>query len=200
MKNLIKYKVCNYCSKSFIASVWQRCEAKKKKNIFCSKICYRKFFSENRRGKNNPFYGKKVSKEVREHISKANFRTGKSKIGGYIILNPIAGKRKAIAEHRAIMEEHIGRKLKSFESIHHINHIKDDNRIENLMIIKKDKHTSLHNKDINHKWKKQKNKTLICLNCGKKKIIKQWMKLKFCSRKCSVHYNNDKYHKLTEEK
>ena len=51
-----------------------------------------------------------------------------------------------IQEHRYIMQEHLGRKLKSNEHIHHINEIKTDNRLENLMIVNPSQHSKLHNK------------------------------------------------------
>ena len=47
----------------------------------------------------------------------------------------INGAKKRL--HRHVMEEHLGRVLSSNEHIYHINGDPKDNRIENLIIIKK---------------------------------------------------------------
>lgn len=49
---------------------------------------------------------------------------------GYIIVKTQDGRW--LGEHRYIMEQKLGRQLRQAESVHHINGIRDDNRLDNL--------------------------------------------------------------------
>lgn len=94
--------------------------------------------------------GSKRTKEHKEKISIAN-SVGigkKEEHNGYIRIyfpdHPKADSRGWILEHDLIMECYIGRWLKKDEIVHHINHIRNDNRIENLQLMTRSEHTRLH--------------------------------------------------------
>jgi hypothetical protein len=66
---------------------------------------------------------------------------------GYVrVLNPDhpANIKGYTYEHRTLMEWYLGRYLNSWESVHHINEIKCDNRLENLYLCSQQEHSAIH--------------------------------------------------------
>ena len=56
----------------------------------------------------------------------------------------IRGGRKKVAEHRFVMEQHLGRKLERWEEVHHINGDTLNNQLTNLYVLDKKNHSRNH--------------------------------------------------------
>jgi len=131
-------RTCEHCGKAFkvAANVVRRGYGK-----FCSRSCTRKGRTGERAS--NWRGGLNISPEGYRRIT-------------------VTGKG-TIFEHRHVMEEHLGYTLPSNVHVHHINGIKDDNRIENLALMRASEHLAAE-RDLRGRWSKRHDR---CIDCEK---------------------------------
>jgi hypothetical protein len=137
------FKNCLTCNKEFYKKpsdskkYWK---IKKYCSVECSGTLLRKGLVPWNKGIKGLYTGDKNS----------NWKGGRS-VGksGYIRIWGVKDS-KFVYEHRLIMEKFLGRKLESNEIVHHKNHDRTDNRIENLELMIKNSHDSLETKN---RWK-----------------------------------------------
>lgn len=99
--------------------------------------------------------GRKLSPETREKISAAardtsgefggrEYKTSKGYVVVYKPEHPRANRAGTVPKHWLVMERELGRYLEDNEIVHHINHVRDDNRPENLAVMDREEHSRMH--------------------------------------------------------
>ena len=112
----------------------------------------------------------------------------------------ISVNKRQVLEHRHVMEQKLGSKLKSHEIVHHKDGNGSNNEEENLKVINGiGKHRTMHKTD----WDSMTHRT--CTKCKKRKKVKFFYRYKsgvrvgaYCSRckKCCCEYDSSHYIQL----
>lgn len=115
-----RYKrICVICGKKFNTTL---SEIKRGGAKNCSRKCYYIY----------------LRRTIKKGTKSPSWKGGKIKNGGYIaVYNPKHPRSNCsgyVFEHLLVMEKYLGRIIKKEENVHHINGIKDDNRIDNLIL------------------------------------------------------------------
>lgn len=145
----IRGRLCQVCGKFFVPRHYQ---LRVGQGRFCSRPCGITYSLA-------ILHSPAVRKKAHEGWLKSDYAKSLSSIrgpahhswkGGSISsgYRRIRVNNKADGEHRLVMQAHLGRKLGSDEVVHHINHDRLDNRLENLQVMTRTEHFNEHKKEV----------------------------------------------------
>lgn len=103
--------------------------------------------------------------------------------------HPNATKNGYVLMHRVVMENHLGRLLEKNEIVHHKDHNKLNNNIENLQVMDRVEHNRMHGSTGRNIIE------LVCPCCGKTFFKEERLihgKQTFCSRSCNGKYQQER--------
>jgi hypothetical protein len=112
--------ICKTCKKEFYRT---RTEIARNRRNYCSFACRIKGRYQ------------QIEEEKRKHTYQGRMRPQHEYIYVKSYDHPNRNSNNEIAQHRLVMEKHLGRYLLKSETVHHRNGIKHDNRIENLEVV-----------------------------------------------------------------
>jgi len=115
------------------------------------RVCSKGRWVNSRNGKPESLCCRSCANATQRGSKNNNWRGGRIIRAGYvlILLQPdeffysMANKQGYVLEHRLVMAKLLCRCLQDWEIVHHKNHIKDDNRLENLQLVSDDRHKQI---------------------------------------------------------
>jgi len=132
---------CDCCENKFESKYAEQTRRNKKLH-FCSRRCYIIYKEQHPESWVISKIGTNCTGALNPNWKGGRVKHSKGYIYRFVPNHPYA-HNGYVLEHRLVMEAHLGRYLTPKEVIHHINEIKDDNRLENLKYFE---YTGLHSK------------------------------------------------------